>query len=618
MEFHHGRQFMRQRTQLAGETTATPAPSFARIAGIPALVSLFSFFYYIRHGDLFLYGDAVAHINIARRVFDSQTPGLLQLGTVWLPLPHLLMVPFILSKAMWQNGVGGSIPSMIAYVLGVTGIFRLVRGVLDADLRTQPAAEMGAWAAAFAYGANPNLIYMQATAMTEPLYLALFIWAVVYFAEFLRILPTNALPNNALPTNALQKDRRQENENADTRKSSPGGASESSPTLQRGVNREEPEKSLRDDRAFTGSLTRCALCLAGAELTRYDGWFLAGIMGSAVVLIALRRWPIRAVRRSAMKFLLAIAAVPILWLAYNGAVYGNVLEFANGPYSAKAIEQRVGAPNPALHNVGVAALYFLKSAQLNTAEDNWGRFWLAAALVATAIFIATGKLRAQSVSLLLLWVPLPFYALSIAYGSVPVHVHTWWPFVTFNQRYGLQLLPMFAVSAGTLAAWAFVFGARGRHGGKLVALVLALIVASDASIWRAGPLSLQEAQRNWDIRNPLNSAVERMLATVPRNSRFLMDLEEHVGVMEQLGIPLRQVINHENHRAWKRPTDPEGLWERALADPPQYVDFVIAFDGDVVDQTVNHTNLVELAEIHATGQPHAHIYATHISQNLLR
>jgi hypothetical protein len=97
-----------------------------------------------------------------------------------------------------------------------------------------------------------------------------------------------------------------------------------------------------------------------------------------------------------------------------------------------------------------------------------------------------------------------------------------------------------------------------------------------------------------------------------------MDLEEHVGVMEQLGIPLRQVINHENHRAWKRPTDPEGLWERALADPPQYVDFVIAFDGDVVDQTVNHTNLVELAEIHATGQPHAHIYATHISQNLLR
>src|SRR5450755_1522835 len=96
--------------------------SWARIAGIPALVSLFSFFYYFRQNDLLLYGDAVAHINIARRVFDSQTPGLLQLGTVWLPLPHVLMIPFIVSNAMWRSGAGASIPSMLAYVFGVVGI----------------------------------------------------------------------------------------------------------------------------------------------------------------------------------------------------------------------------------------------------------------------------------------------------------------------------------------------------------------------------------------------------------------------------------------------------------------------------------------------------------------
>ena len=43
-----------------------------------------------------------------------------------------------------------------------------------------------AWLAAIIYAANPNLIYLQATAMTEPLYLALFIWAMVYFNEFVR------------------------------------------------------------------------------------------------------------------------------------------------------------------------------------------------------------------------------------------------------------------------------------------------------------------------------------------------------------------------------------------------------------------------------------------------
>src|SRR5208282_1423622 len=260
------------------KTAAVPDFSAARVAGIAVLVSLFSFLYFLRHSDLLLYGDAVAHINIARRVFDSQTPGLLQLGTVWLPLPHLLMIPFIWSKTLWQNGSGGSIPSMVAYVFGVVGIFRLVRGTLAADPRTKPAAGVGAVAAAFAYGANPNLIYMQATAMTESLYLALFIWAVVYFAEFIRNLRKNDLQQN-----------------------------------------EDPGQMQSAHRPLFG----CACCLAAAELTRYDGWFLAGVMGLVVVVIVLRRWQNQKLRRDAVKFLLGIAAVPVLWLAYNGVVYGN-------------------------------------------------------------------------------------------------------------------------------------------------------------------------------------------------------------------------------------------------------------------------------------------------------
>ncbi|MGD0600103.1 MAG: hypothetical protein ABR988_09785 [Terriglobales bacterium] len=610
------------------KTAAVPDFSAARVAGIAVLVSLFSFLYYVRHSDLLLYGDAIAHINIARRVFDSETPGLLQLGRVWLPLPHLLLIPFIWSNAMWQNGTGGSIPSMIAYVFGVVGIFRLVRGMLQADLSkgagkeagAKPAASVGAWAAAFAYGANPNLIYMQATAMTESVYLALFIWAVVYFAEFLR----------ALKERALKENNRRKNEHTDEpesgpdgresgpgeRASSPGGANQLSPALHRGVGQEELSKSRRDDPVLAHTLTRCAWCLAGAELTRYDGWFLAGVTGTAVAVIALRSWQNRTLRRVAAKFLLGIAVVPVLWLVYNGAVYGNALDFANGPYSAKAIEQRVGAPNPALHHAGVAAIYFLKSAQLNLANGNWGRFWLAAAFV--ALVIAAWKLRAQSASLLLLWVPLVFYSFSIAYGSVPLHVYTWWPFATFNQRYGLQLLPMFAVSTGVLAASVFLLGAGGRHKGKAVAVILALVLGSYASVWKAEPQCLAEARRNWAIRNPLNSAVQRVLARLPRNSRFLMDISEHVGVMEQAGIPLRQVVNNENHRVWKRPSDPEGLWERALADPPRYLDFVIAFDGDAVDQGANLTNLTELIEIHATGQPHARIYAARSAPNQSR
>src|SRR5271170_202755 len=119
----------------------------ALVAQLAACVSFVSFAYYFQHNGLLLYGDAVAHINIARRVFDSRTPGLLQLGTVWLPLPHLLMIPFLLSDSAWQSGIGGSFPSMVAYVFGVIGIFRLVRSALLSGAGQSSAARGAAWTA---------------------------------------------------------------------------------------------------------------------------------------------------------------------------------------------------------------------------------------------------------------------------------------------------------------------------------------------------------------------------------------------------------------------------------------------------------------------------------------
>src|ERR1700740_2008480 len=91
-----------------------------------SLISLAALFFYYSRNEILLSGDAVAHISIARRVFDSRSPGLLQLGSVWLPLPHLLTIPFIVNKSMGQSGIGGSIVSVISYVLAGLGLFRLL------------------------------------------------------------------------------------------------------------------------------------------------------------------------------------------------------------------------------------------------------------------------------------------------------------------------------------------------------------------------------------------------------------------------------------------------------------------------------------------------------------
>src|ERR1039458_8063175 len=79
-------------------------------------------FFYSR-GWLVYYGDAEAHLNIARRIFDSQTPGYDQIGTAWLPLPHWLMLPFVGSDQWWRSGIAGSISAAAGFVAGGPVLF---------------------------------------------------------------------------------------------------------------------------------------------------------------------------------------------------------------------------------------------------------------------------------------------------------------------------------------------------------------------------------------------------------------------------------------------------------------------------------------------------------------
>jgi hypothetical protein len=528
----------------------------ALLAALAAVLGAVAFFISLRRGDLLLYGDAGAHINIARRVFDSRTPGLLQLGTVWLPLPHLLMVPFLFSARAWQSGAGGSVPSVIAYILSVIGLFRLVRDALSVHAQPDAGVRLAAWLAALTFALNPNLLYLQSTAMTEPLYLAWFIWAVVFFAEFARLCV-------------------------------------------------RPEEELLKSAAR--SLMKSGLCLAGAALTRYDGWFLAAMMIAAGWLAVFRdRGVSYSLRRGWRRFVLLAVLMPVLWMLYNAAVYRNPLEFADGPYSARAIEARSTAvTHPGAGNLATAAIYFLKSAELNLAQGNWPRLWIALAAFGSLVTILFDRRLAP---LLLLWTPLLFYAFSVAYAGVPIYVPDWWPFSFYNVRYGLQLLPACAVFVA-LAIYFVVGLLRNVAAELLIALAVAVFVSvSYVSVLRAQPVCWREAFLNSRGRIVLEHDLADALRQLPAGSTLLMYAGDHAAALQQAGIPFRNTINEGNHRTWKHPDDPQGLWERALADPAQYADFAVAVASDPVDRALQGRSFPRVRRVDVPGQAPAVIY----------
>ncbi len=521
-----------------------------RVVVLASLVSILAFCWYYSHGEILLYGDAVAHINIARRVFDSRSPGPLQLGTVWLPFPHVVMIPFLVNDWMWRTGIGGAIPSMLAYVLGVLGVFRLVRG-------RQPAYV--AWAAAAIYGLNPNLLYMQTTAMNEPLMMCELVWALVYLDELQRALAEDG----TLPLAPHQ------------------------------------------------AVERCAMVLAAAILTRYDGWILAAACGIALAWMLWRardshavRANLPRIRRSTMEFFALCALVPVLWLAQNYAITANPLDFINGPYSAKAIEARTSSAgmvgHPGQRDPLTAMFFYFKSAKLNLAPDGGSVLFVSLLLLGAAYALRRSGMRLW----LLLLLPLPFYVYSVGWGSIPIFMPVWWPHSYYNVRYGLEMLPAFAV-LGALAIGAFA-NLRLQRPKLFAAVITSLLLAGCyLPVQRETPICLREAQVNSRSR----IALEDKLAAILRDLRgedgtVLMYTGEYVGALQKAGIPLRHTINETVH--------PD--WDEALTHPARSAQVVVAIKGDGVwyASRLFPQDLHKYSEFEVEGKPPVVVYVSHI------
>ncbi|HWZ12628.1 MAG TPA: hypothetical protein VNX22_05755 [Acidobacteriaceae bacterium] len=518
---------------------ASRSQEYLLVAMLALVLAAISLSYCYSHGLLLLYGDAVAHLHIARRLFDSRRPGFRQLGTVWLPLPHLLMLPFV-NMAWWRNGLAGAWPSIACYIAAATGIYRLARFWLP------PLMSLVAFAA---FALNPGLLYFATTAMTEPLFLAEMIWAVVFLVAF-RL--------------HMAKGERAEAQRA---------------------------------------LIRMTLVLVAAIFTRYDGWVLAFLAWLFVVQV----WfPLRRNREMTRAFIVmttALAIAPLIWLVYNQYLSGDALDFLRGPYSAKAIDARTtrpGSPHyPGYHSMRVAAVYFFKSAKLGAGSGTAGDWiaWLAAAGCVVGGWIYRKKSVAP---LLLLWLPLAFYAYCIAYGAVPIFLPIWWPFSWYNTRYGMELLPTLALFPVFLFALIPVKLARWRDAAAVCAL--ALIVFNAYRTARATPLVLQEARANSATRIPFERALARTLVYMPPRVTLLMYTSQYVGALQRAGIPLKQTLNEGDFREW----------QAALLDPAGQADYVLATDGDAVAAAVkaHPQGLQEVSVICSTGQPCARLYVS--------
>ncbi len=131
---------------------------------ILSIFSLCYFIFYLSNGLGLSYNDSRSHLDIGRRVVEGLKPGLAQIGSVWLPLPHLLMVPTIWNDFMWHTGLAGAVVSMISFVATNILIFKF--------LDRLNVSMLGRILGMAIFSLNLNVLYLQSTAMTELLLMA--------------------------------------------------------------------------------------------------------------------------------------------------------------------------------------------------------------------------------------------------------------------------------------------------------------------------------------------------------------------------------------------------------------------------------------------------------------
>jgi hypothetical protein len=155
----------RDNSEIIADALDPPAGrAFFRIVLIAAAVAgVAAALVYARLDLTLSHYDARAHLVVARRVIDSLTPGWRQLGGLWLPLPHLLNLVPVQWDWAYRSGAVAVAISIISLAYGL--------GALSRFLRRHGAAAWTAVVVPLGVLANPNVLYLQSTPMTEPLFI---------------------------------------------------------------------------------------------------------------------------------------------------------------------------------------------------------------------------------------------------------------------------------------------------------------------------------------------------------------------------------------------------------------------------------------------------------------
>ena len=445
------------------------------------LLSIIAWLIAYSHNLTLSYNDSMSHLNISRLVFDNQEPGLSQIGSVWLPLNHVLQLAFIWNDFMWRTGLAGSIFSMISYILSALAIYKIILILTK--------SKIGGIVGSLAFALNLNILYLQSTSLTEPLYIALFLISTLLFTLWI------TKRNNAKYLMLL------------------------------------------------GVLGFFQV------IARYDGWFVIFIEGLLICYteLVIYKVSLRECLGKVILFGLPVLFGISIWFLWNGLIFGNPLFFLLGPYSAHAQQATIAHSGRLLTKGNI----FYSIADYSFAIlDNIGTYDLILGLVGLITFFFIQKrnfsLNKKLLIIIFLVSPIVFNILALYLGFSILNVPqlNWNPSGTlqgqwFNVRYGVLALPFVAILIGLFASWR-----------KLAVVIAVGIILTQASfMYSSGIITITDGTKGSSAFRAKNVANELRVIANPHDT-ILMSMSVFNPVAFKSNLELKQIIHEGVSKKW--------------------------------------------------------------------
>jgi len=312
------------------------------------------------------------------------------------------------------------------------------------------------------------------------------------------------------------------------------------------------------------NLIKSSFWIMLSTLVRYDGWFL---LLFATAIVGITTWIKRGYKVAeglTILFLTMGALGIVLWFGWNAAIFKDPLYFALGPYSAHAQQQQLlQAGNlPTMHNIVLSTQLYFYSIFYNCIV-----FVAVLGLIgAIAIWFdkkVKGEVRFATISLLS---PLVFNILALYLGFSVLFVqgisgNTW-----FNIRYGIMMMPAFAVFLGYLVdklkdlRWVLI--------GLYIFTMFFAFANGDA-------VTIDDARVGSSQKNVSQVAGYLNIVAGPQKGFILISAASHDAIIFSSGLPMSRFI-HEGTGAY---------WTNALKDPDRWARWIVMRTYDNTDQT---------------------------------